>query len=182
MASRDELAGWSYKHARRHARDNGVPDALANHIFEELRGHGLEREPVGLDLIDMETLASLRRAGVATADAQPVMLSARKLKTVDEIALLDHAGAMVDAVYERIYELLRPGIREHEIVADAQHLLFELGSEQVEAVNAMSGDRCNPHPHVYSDRLLRPGDQAFFDIIHSASRYCAWNVPRRDLE
>ncbi len=56
------------------------------------------------------------------------MLSARKLKTVDEIALLDHAAAMVDAVYERIYELLRPGIREHEIVADAQHLLFKLGS------------------------------------------------------
>ena len=40
----------------------------------------------------------------------------------------------------------------------ARHqLLFEMGSEQVEAVNAVSGDRCNPHPHVFSDRLLRPG-------------------------
>ena len=50
-------------------------------------------------------------------------------------------------------------------------LLFELGSEQVEAINAVSGDRCNPHPHVFSDRLLRPGDQAFFDIIHSFMGY-----------
>ena len=99
------------------------------------------------------------------------MLSARKIKTEDEIALLDHAAAIVDAVYERIYELLRPGIREHEIVAEAQRLLFELGSEQVEAINAVSGDRCNPHPHVFSDRLLRPGDQAFFDIIHSFMGY-----------
>jgi Xaa-Pro aminopeptidase len=41
----------------------------------------------------------------------------------------------------------------------------------VEAVNAVSGDRCNPHPHVFSDRLLRPGDQAFFDIIHSFMGY-----------
>ena len=49
--------------------------------------------------------------------------------------------------------------------------LFEMGSEQVEAVNAVSGDRCNPHPHVFSDRLLRPGDQAFFDIIHSFMGY-----------
>ena len=48
---------------------------------------------------------------------------------------------------------------------------FELGSEHVEAINAVSGDRCNPHPHVYSDRLLRPGDQAFFDIIHSFMGY-----------
>ena len=49
--------------------------------------------------------------------------------------------------------------------------LFELGSEQVEAINAVSGDRCNPHPHVFSDRLIRPGDQAFFDIIHSFMGY-----------
>ncbi len=152
-------------------RQTGVPDLLAGHIHQELREHGLEQEPLGIDLTDMETLASLHRLGVATADAAPVMLSARKIKTQDEIALLDHAAAIVDAVYERIYELLRPGIREHQIVAEAQRLLFELGSEQVEAINAVSGDRCNPHPHVFSDRLLRPGDQAFFDIIHSFMGY-----------
>ena len=99
------------------------------------------------------------------------MLKARAIKTVDEIALLDHAAGVVDAVYEQIYRTLRPGVREHEVVADAQRLLFELGSEQVEAINAVSGDRCNPHPHVFSDRLLRPGDQAFFDIIHSFMGY-----------
>ena len=67
--------------------------------------------------------------------------------------------------------MLRPGVHEHEIVARAQQLLFEMGSEQVEAINAVSGDRCNPHPHVFSDRLLRPGDQAFFDVIHSFMGY-----------
>ncbi len=152
-------------------RQTGVPDLLAGHIHQELRERGLEQEPLGIDLTDMETLASLHRLGIATADAAPVLLSARKIKTQDEIALLEHAAAIVDAVYERIYELLRPGIREHEIVAEAQRLLFELGSEQVEAINAVSGDRCNPHPHVFSDRLLRPGDQAFFDIIHSFMGY-----------
>jgi Xaa-Pro aminopeptidase len=152
-------------------QQTGVPDLLADHVVEVLSEQGLQSEPLGIDLTDMETLASLHRRGVPTADAQPVMLAARKLKTEDEIALLDHAAAIVDAVYERIYELLRPGIREHEIVAEAQRLLFELGSEQVEAINAVSGDRCNPHPHVFSDRLLRPGDQAFFDIIHSFMGY-----------
>jgi Xaa-Pro aminopeptidase len=152
-------------------QQTGVPDLLAGHIHEVLRENGLEKEPLGIDLTDMETLASLHRLNIPTANAQPVMLAARKIKTEDEIALLDHAAAIVDAVYERIYELLRPGVREHEIVAEAQRLLFELGSEQVEAINAVSGDRCNPHPHVFSDRLLRPGDQAFFDIIHSFMGY-----------
>jgi Xaa-Pro aminopeptidase len=152
-------------------QQTGVPDLLADHIFEVLRENELEKEPLGIDLTDMETLASLHRRNIPTDNAQPVMLAARKIKTEDEIALLDHAAAIVDAVYERIYELLRPGIREHEIVAEAQRLLFELGSEQVEAINAVSGERCNPHPHVFSDRLLRPGDQAFFDIIHSFMGY-----------
>ena len=38
-------------------------------------------------------------------------------------------------------------------------------------INAVSGERCNPHPHNFSDRLIRPGDQAFFDIIHSYNGY-----------
>ena len=33
--------------------------------------------------------------------------------------LLEHAAAIVDAVYEEIYRMLRPGVREHEIVAHA---------------------------------------------------------------
>ena len=151
--------------------ETGVPDTLAGKIAHELRERGLEGEPVGIDMTDMVALEALRRAGVACTDGSQAMLAARALKTDEEIALLDHAAAIVDAVYERIYEMLRPGVTESAIVADAQRLLFELGSEQVEAINAVSGDRCIPHPHVFSDRLLRPGDQAFFDIIHSFMGY-----------
>ena len=151
--------------------ETGVPDSLAASIKVELDERGLGGEPLGIDMTDMVALHALHRAGIATADGSQVMLSARALKTDEEIALLDHAAAIVDAVYERIYELLRPGVTESWIVAEAQKLLFELGSEQVEAINAVSGDRCNPHPHVFSDRLLRPGDQAFFDIIHSFMGY-----------
>ena len=109
--------------------------------------------------------------GLQCADGSRVMLEARKIKTAEEIALLDHACGIVDAVYDEIYRMLRPGVYEHEVVARAQQLLFEMGSEQVEAINAVSGDRCNPHPHVFTDRLLRPGDQAFFDVIHSFMGY-----------
>jgi Xaa-Pro aminopeptidase len=56
-------------------------------------------------------------------------------------------------------------------VALANKRLYEMGSDQVEAINAVSGERCNPHPHNFSDRIIRPGDQAFFDIIHSFNGY-----------
>jgi Xaa-Pro aminopeptidase len=150
---------------------SGIPDALGERIANEMREAGVAGEPLGIDMTDMVALQAIQRAGVHTTDGSQVMLSARTTKTADEIALLDHAAAIVDAVYEQIYRSLRPGVREHEIVADAMKLLFELGSDHVEAINAVSGDRCNPHPHVFSDRLLRPGDQAFFDIIHSFMGY-----------
>jgi Xaa-Pro aminopeptidase len=151
--------------------ETGVPDAMAGKVLHELSERGIAGEELGVDMADLVTLQALARAGLHVTDAQRIMLAARKLKTEDERALLDHAAAIVDGVYEQIYEQLRPGVREHEIVADAMRYLFELGSEQVEAINAVSGDRCNPHPHVYSDRLIRPGDQAFFDIIHSFMGY-----------
>jgi Xaa-Pro aminopeptidase len=151
--------------------ETGVPDSLASMVFEELRERGLAGEPIGMDVPDVTTMLALQRAGIQIVDSQPIMLEARKLKTDDELALLDHAAGIVDAVYEEIYRMLRPGVKESEVVAAAMKLLFELGSEHVEAINAISGDRCNPHPHTFSDRLIRPGDQAFFDIIHSFMGY-----------
>src|SRR5689334_4468915 len=151
--------------------ETGIPDRLGEKIAHELREHGLAGEPLGVDMADLVTLEALQRAGIHVTDGSRVVLEARKIKTSQEIALLDQSAGLVDAVYEEIYRMLRPGIYEHEIVARAHQLLFEMGSEQVEAINAVSGDRCNPHPHVFSDRLLRPGDQAFFDIIHSFMGY-----------
>ena len=46
----------------------------------------------------------------------------------------------------------RPGVRENECVGLVSKVLYDLGSEYVEGVNAISGERCSPHPHVFSDR------------------------------
>ena len=100
-----------------------------------------------------------------------MFLEARRIKTVDEIGLLAQACSMVDAAYDELYVFLRPGVRENECVGLVSKVLYDLGSEYVEGVNAISGERCSPHPHVYSDRIVRPGDPAFFDILHSHMGY-----------
>ncbi|HKN97866.1 MAG TPA: M24 family metallopeptidase, partial [Pseudonocardiaceae bacterium] len=104
-------------------------------------------------------------------DGQQVFLEARRIKTDTEITLLTQACSMVDAAYESLYEFLRPGVRENECVGLVSKVLYDMGSEFVEGVNAISGERCAPHPHVYSDRVIRPGDPAFFDILHSHLGY-----------
>jgi Xaa-Pro aminopeptidase len=78
---------------------------------------------------------------------------------------------MVDAAYERLYEAMRPGMRENECVGLVSKVLYDMGSEHVEGVNAIGGERCSPHPHVYTDRALRPGDPVYFDILHAYNGY-----------
>ena len=99
------------------------------------------------------------------------MHDAREIKSADEIVLLSMSAAMVDGVYQDIVEALKPGIRENQIVALATKKLYDLGADDVESINAVSGERCNPHPHNFSDRLIRPGDQAFFDIMSAFNGY-----------
>ncbi len=149
----------------------GIAEEVAGKIRRELDAHGLAGEPLGVDVVEMPVLAALQAAGVQVVDGQQVFLEARRTKTPDEITLLTTAVSLVDAAYEELYRFLRPGVRENECVGLVAKVLYDLGSEHVEGVNAISGERCSPHPHVYSDRILRPGDPAFFDILHSYNGY-----------
>jgi Xaa-Pro aminopeptidase len=78
---------------------------------------------------------------------------------------------MVDAAYDELYRAMKPGMSENQAVGLVSKVLYDMGSEYVEAVNAISGERCNPHPHVFSDRVLRPGDPVYYDILHSYMGY-----------
>ncbi|MDX6356948.1 MAG: Xaa-Pro aminopeptidase [Nocardioidaceae bacterium] len=149
----------------------GLMESAVAEIKSLLVEVGVADQPVGLDIVEPPFLFEMQKQGLTVADAQQHMLDARVIKSSDEITLLTQAVAMVDGVYQGIAERLKPGVRENEIVAYANQRLYEMGSEQVEAVNAISGERCNPHPHNFTDRLIRPGDQAFFDIIHAFNGY-----------
>lgn len=151
--------------------DAGVAEELARKVAAELRERGLLDEPVGVDVVEPPVLFALQAAGVRVVDGQQLLLNTRAVKTEDEVALLTMAAALVDTAYEELYRALRPGIRENECVGLVSKVLYDLGSEYVEGVNAISGERCSPHPHVYSDRVMRPGDPAFFDILHSYMGY-----------
>jgi Xaa-Pro aminopeptidase len=153
------------------APDAGLITRAVAEIQSELHAAGVAGMPIGVDIAETPMLLELLSAGLDVRDAQQVMLDARLIKSSDEIALLSTAAAMVDGVYQDISEALKPGIRENEIVALANKRLYEMGSDDVEAINAVSGERCNPHPHNFSDRLIRPGDQAYFDIIQSFNGY-----------
>ena len=149
----------------------GRAEDVARKIRIELEERGLHKEPVGVDVIEVPVLFALQKEGLTIVDGQQLMSDVREIKTQDEITLLNMAAMQVDAAYDELYRAMKPGFRENEAVGLVSKVLYDLGSEYVEAVNAISGERCNPHPHVFSDRALRPGDPVYYDILHSYMGY-----------
>lgn len=149
----------------------GLMKRHAEEMASLLKAAGVAKMPIGVDIIEPPMMFELEKVGLKIKDGQQVMLSAREVKSSDEIALLNRAAAMVDGAYDLVNEMLRPGVRENDVVAEVNKFLYTHGSDDVEAVNAVSGERCSPHPHNFTDRMIRPGDQAFFDILQSFMGY-----------
>jgi Xaa-Pro aminopeptidase len=194
LPQNDEPILWDFGSAARHHQLNcpwlgersrpGIPSMrgamtpemgreadVAKKIRIELEERGLLNEPVGVDVVEPPVMFALQREGINVVDGQELMSIAREIKTEDEITLLNMSAMMVDAAYYDLYKAMKPGMRENEAVGLVSQRLYELGSEYVEAVNAISGERCSPHPHVFSDRVLRPGDPVYYDILHSYMGY-----------
>ena len=151
--------------------DVGLFKKAAEEILDLLKAEGVSNMPLGVDVAEPPMLFALQSVGIEVRDAQQIFLDARQIKSMDEIVLLKQAASMVDGAYHLIAENLKPGVRENDMVALANKFLYEHGSDDVEAINAVSGERCSPHPHNFTDRMYRPGDQAFFDIIQSFMGY-----------
>ena len=79
---------------------------------------------------------------------------------------------MVDGVYQDIFEALKPGVRENEIVALANKRLYETGLRRRRGdqrrLRASAATRTRTTSPTASSG---PGDQAFFDIIQSFNGY-----------
>src|SRR5919199_3645158 len=106
----------------------GRAEAVAEKIRVELEERGLLGEPVGVDVIELPVLKALQDAGITVVDGQALMQDVRKIKTQDEITLLNTACAMVDAAYEELFRAMRPGLRENDCVALVNRVLYGLGS------------------------------------------------------
>jgi len=100
----------------------------------------------------------MQKFGLQVADGQATMQEAQKIKTHEEIQLLEISAAMVDGAYYDVMEAIKPGVKENEVCAVMRGRLIEMGAENVHNVNVISGDRAYPHPHDFSDRMIRPGD------------------------
>ena len=100
------------------------------------------------------------------ADGDSLMQEARRVKLAEEIALMEEAGAIAEAVTESAIAAVRAGVRETDVVADAMHTLYRLGGEMAHVTTPFvaSGEHMSPPNRLASDKIIREGDLVFIDI------------------
>lgn len=127
--------------------------------------HNVADMPVGVDEMDMYLLEALQDAGLRIVNGYDALFDARIIKSPDELKIIELSASLVDGVYAQLVDFIRPGVRENEVVAKIYGWLVEHGVDRISGINCVSGPRSNPHPHDYSDRMIRPGDLVFIDIM-----------------
>jgi Xaa-Pro aminopeptidase len=140
-----------------------------DHVIAPVIGKlGLDRTQIGLDEVAFAQLEEFRRTlpDVTLADGDAVMQSVRLIKTPDDIALMQEAAAVAEAVTEAAIRAVRPGVREFDVVAEAMHALYRLGGEMPHVATPFvaSGEHMSPPNRFASDKIIREGDLVFIDI------------------
>lgn len=133
-----------------------------------LREHGLADARVGMDEANTILVQELSSAlpNLVVADGDTPMQQARMIKLPGEVALLEEATAIADAVTARGVAAVGDGVRENDVVAEAMHTLFRLGGEYAHVMTPFvaSGERMAPPRRIPSEKLIRNGDIVFIDI------------------
>ena len=146
-----------------------VRAAVEQVIGPALARHGLESSGrLGVDEAGMCQFEALQDLlpDVQLADGDAPMQLARRVKLPGELALMQEACAIAEAVTQSAIDAVRPGVRELDVVADAMHTLFRLGGEEAHVTTPFvaSGEHMAPPNRIASDKIIREGDLVFIDI------------------
>jgi len=139
---------------------------FASEIVREIKDRGLQDEKLGVTALDGPSLRALGEMGIQTFDAQSVMFEARKVKTQDEINCLKMIAAITDRAWCKLYEAMKPGMRDIDLTAVGYQAMIEAGAEIGGAVPFFSGPSTFERGLAMTDRIIEPGDIVYGDITN----------------
>jgi len=122
---------------------------------------------VGIDLWSHSMMTGLQEflPNTEFVDGYKILMEAKIIKTRDELECQRAAVLITEAGFEAALRVLKPGIKECEVLAAAWQKFTELGSEWTQCANIVtSGPYTAPYRRFTSDRIIRNGDLVIMDI------------------
>jgi len=145
-----------------------IAGAVADVIAPAVQRSGVAGGAIGLDELAYGQVLELGGAlpDAELGDGDAVMQAARLVKSDAELAVMQEACAIGEAVTESAIAAVAPGVREYDVVAEAMHTLYRLGGEMAHLATPFvaSGEHMSPPNRFASDKVIREGDLVFIDI------------------
>jgi Xaa-Pro aminopeptidase len=139
---------------------------LISSVLSYMKEHGVADSPLGVDFADINMLKAFKELNVNWTDGLKPLLEARAVKTDDEIEALKIAAAIADAAHYEATRILRPGIKENEVVAHLMKYVMSIpGVEHIENFICVSGPNSWPNWRTFTDRMIRYGDLVLIDLV-----------------
>ena len=133
-----------------------------------LRARGLSQGRLGVDQANISFIEAMRAhlPDLELFDGDTIMQKARWIKSDGEVAIIEEACAIGDAVTQRALDGTRAGRRELEVAGDAMQTLFYLGGEMAHVITPFfaSGEHMSPPHRIATDKIIRNQDLCFIDI------------------
>ncbi len=130
-------------------------------------GKSIEKARIGLDIWSpaMHTVFPQKLPNAKFLDGYKVMIEAEMIKTPEEQACMKMAYTMSEAGMQAAVDILKPGVRECELVGTCFKRFWELGSETTQCSQAVSsGPGTFPYRRVHTDRIIMMGELVNLDF------------------
>ena len=138
-------------------------DAWADELLAAVREVGAVGSTVAVDRLGAPAYLALARRGIGVGDSAPVTQEARRVKTPQELRLLDVNAAVVMEMLAAFDQAIAPGVSERDLLAVLAAVMIRGGGEYLATNTVCSGPNTNPWRAEVTDRRLESGDLVYVD-------------------
>lgn len=153
-------------------------ETLAAMCIDKMRQYGYNAPRIGFEryFVAFGVFDALRQAFPQECfiNAGDLFYRLRAVKDADEVALMREAGRIVAAGMAAAAQAVRPGVRECEVLAEAEYAMLKAGSDGSPfRPQVVSGDRTLLTHPCASDKAIAGGEIVVIHLGATCRGYCA---------
>jgi Xaa-Pro dipeptidase len=115
----------------------------------------------------------MKHARPELTDAETILQGLREIKEPKEVQMLQRAASILSKSFEKIFNLIKPGITEFELANHVKNEVYSNGAESVDDVLIQSGPMAADPHHQPSTKKIRRKESLVVDATCTVSGYFA---------
>ena len=143
-------------------------------VFKPIVGRASKIALIGKNILPFEIYEQLKDA-VPEGEIESlddIMLDLRKIKSEAEIALMEEAAEINDAVLKEAAKAVKVGMTEIQVAGLAESIARRMNADIGSATVVMSGPNTNYPAWRATDRKIQPGEFVMLDFNPAIGHYC----------